>query len=249
MITGGRYCPPVIFILEVRIILYRIDFQHFLTHMIDYFPPEELIHFQYLVISAKISVEGKVGNCAKISMLYPDPELVAAYAESYDKTAFEKAYHDMLDKNATDGVEKRKVTWSESIIAKSIIMPILNHDDVVIICDRVENYIVDAMCSYLKKKFDIDVIDFNELFKTGHVGPYRIDRDALRDRSVDINRAAARDMYRSLESTREGRLKILAGMTKKDKLRKLKDIGINVTKADMGRLDELLVDGWVEDEQ
>lgn len=55
-------------------------------------------------------------------------------------------------------------------------------------------------------------------------------------------------MYRSLESTKDGREKLLSKMRTKDKKRKLKELGITVTSNDTD-LDKLLIDAWVNGDE
>lgn len=226
--------------------LYRIDLQHYLTHAIDYFTSTELLHFQYLILSAKLICAGRISNAAKANMLYPNPEIVASYAETMDQQLFEKEYYEMLDKKENPN---SNVPWSGSVIYRNIINPILGHNDIVIICDRVENYIVDAFCHYLKDRYKIEAVDLNELFKEGHIGAIYIDRDEIEDIAVDIRRATGKDMIRSLESTSEGRLKLLNMMSKKDKVKKLKDLGLSINESDKGQLDALLIDAWVNPDE
>ena len=100
----------------------------------------------------------------------------------------------------------------------------------------------------MKDEYHVETIDLNELFKTGKVGPIRIDYDDIHNRSVDIRRQAGKEMIRSLESTRGGREKLLGMMDSKEKIRKCKDLGIKVTKADIKNIDEILMEAWVEED-
>ncbi len=213
--------------------------------MIDYFSYEELMHFQYLIMSAKIPFGGRIPNGAKAHALWPPPEIAIELADNPNPKIFEKEYHAFLDSSETGG--STNVTWGGGFIYKTFINPYLNHVDILIICDEKEQYITDALCSYLKKNYKLETIDLNQLFKTGHVGEIYIDRNLTRDKAVDIRRAAGNDMIRALEGTREGRLKVLSMMSKKDKLKKLKELGITVTDKDKDRLDALLIDAWVDD--
>lgn len=225
--------------------VYRIDHQHFLTHMIDYMTVDELLHFQYFILSAKMTTQDRADNMAKMNIFYPLPEMVAAYAENPNKTIFEAAYFQFLDEHETPD---SNTSWSEVTIYKTIINPLIEHADIVIICDENENYIVDAFCKYLEK-WHIETIDLNKLFKTGRVGPIHIDRDEIWDAAVDVRRAAGRDLTKSFESSRDGRYKLLRMMSTKEKLKKLKDLGIKVDKTDKKHIDELLIESWVEGEE
>lgn len=222
--------------------IYRIDLQHFLTHAIDYFSRDELSHFQYAIISAKIANNGRELNVTKLNNLYPTPDIVLSYAEYKDKKILEKMYTDLLT------VHDSNDEWIGEIIYKSFVNPLIHHHDVVIICDRTENDYIDILCKHLKKNYEIEVINLNQLFSEGRVGPIYIDRDVIWDKAVDIRRTAGKHQIEAMSSTRDGRMKLLSLWNKKEKIAKLKELGIKVNKGDMKELDKLLIDAWVEDE-
>ena len=67
-------------------------------------------------------------------------------------------------------------------------------------------------------------------------------------KSFDIARDAAREQMRLLSSTKDGRLKLISMMNKKDMIAKLKEIGITVNKSDMKDLEKILIEEWVNNE-
>jgi len=227
--------------------IYRIDIQHYLSHAIDHFTPEDLSHFQYAIISAVIRNGGRVLNVVKINDLYPLPEIVTEYAEHQDKTIMEKMYMDYLRPKKDSDPNSKNIM--ANIFYKSFINPLINHVNIMILCDRKENEYIDVICKVLKKEYMIDVIDLNKLFSEGKVGPIYIDRNEIWDKAVDIRRAAGADEIRALESTSGGRLKLLGMMKKKDKIKKIKELGINITSYDKEDLDSILRDAWVNDEE
>lgn len=227
--------------------IYRIDFQHFLTHAIDHFTRDELTHFQYAIISAKIKNGGRVSNMAKISELFPDPEIVINYSEFKDKKILESMFMDMLHPSKKDNGDNYE--WISGIFYKTFINPLKHHQDIVIICDEVENDYIDVLCKCLKKYYAIEVIDLNELFSKGRVGPIYIDRDEIHNKAVDIARAASKEMIRTMSMTRDGRLKLISKMSKKDKIEKLEELGIKVTAADKDNLDKLLIEEWADNDE
>lgn len=218
--------------------------------MIDYFTLEDLYHFQYAIVSAAIPNQGMLtasdgSNCvvAKISNLYPNSEIITAYAEHHDKKILEKMYIDQLDTSKTGN------DWVGRIILKGFVDPLLNHFDVLIVCKEEENDYIDILCKFLRKKFGIDVIDLNILFKEGHVGPIYIDRKEIRDNIVDIRREAVKLERESMESTRDGRLKLIMNvMRKKDKIKKLNELGIRTKDESEEQLNRMLIDAWVDEE-
>lgn len=225
--------------------IYRIDIQHFLNHAIDHFTRDELAHFQYAIISAAVKNGNRAPNVCKISEIYPSPEIVAAYAEYKDKEILEKMYMEELMPS------KHPETGNDPManrVYETFVNPLLKHHDIVIVCDQKENDYIDVFCKYLKKQFEIEVIDLNELFTKGRTGAIYIDRSEIWDRAVDVRRAASKMRYRSLESSHDGKLKLLNMMTKKEKIAKLKELGISVTERDKENLDKLLIDEWVEND-
>lgn len=224
--------------------VYRIDIQHFLTHAIDHFTLRELIHFQYVIISARVKNGRRAANVVKKNDLYPDPEIVEAYASYKDKDILEKMYMDMLCPKKSDTGND---PYANSVYA-TFVNPLIKHFDLVILCDESENPYIDIFCKYLKKSFEIEVIDLNELFTKGRVGKIYIDREAIWDKAVDVRRSSVKETIRSLESTRDGKLKLLGMMTKKSKIKKLKELGINVSDSDKKDLDKILIDEWVDND-
>lgn len=229
--------------------IYKIDLKNYLMHMVDYFPLDDLIHFQYLILSAKITNGGRLSNVSKISGLYPLPEDIATYIEYKDKDMFEKMYFDFLDPDEEDKIRMRNggSYFIYNLIYKTFISPLNNHYDILILCDESENYIIDALCKYLKKKFKIEIADLNQLFEKGEIDSIYLDRKEINKNSEDIKKACAVDQYRSYESTVDGRIKLISMMTKKDKINKLKSLGIDPTEEDKKNLDKLLLEIWNEE--
>lgn len=222
--------------------IYRIDMQHFLTHAVDHFTREELTHFQYVIISAKVRNQNRTNNVVKMNNLYPDPDIVIAYNDYKDKEILEKMYMEMLcpEKSSTDN------DWVANDMYNLFVNPLMQHTDIVIICDKLENDYIDVIVKYLKKKFEIEVIDLNVLFTKGRIGPIYIDRDEIWNRAVDVRKSSVREMIKSMESTREGKLRLLSKMSKKDKIEKLEELGIKVTEADKKNIDKIIVDAWID---
>lgn len=214
--------------------LFRIDYERFLTHAIDHFTEEELLSFQYVILGS-IPNGAKCLNVAKVNDLYPNTEIQAAYIEGIDKSVLKKIYFRQLDEY-------------RNLIYMMILAPIITkHFNTVIICYKNENDYVDILVEYLKEKFSLDCIDLNELFSKGRVGAIYIDRKELYNNIVDIRIDVAKERYKSLSSTSEGRLKLLDMMDAKSKIKKLKELGIHVTKGDIKYLDKMLKEAWVED--
>ena len=192
--------------------LYRIDFEHFILHAIDHFTRDELVHLQYLVVSAKVRSNHRATNVVKQSELYPLSEYVIDYASDHDESLLESRMFSEYD---------RIVKEEPQVFYNFILNPLSRHVDIVLMCAKEENFYMDILCKYIKKEFDIEAIDLNELFTKGKVGPLRIDHDAIWDKTVDIRRAAGREALASLEPSSDGRMKIVTELiNRKEKLAK-----------------------------
>lgn len=219
--------------------IYRIDFQHFLLHAIDHFTRDELVHFQYMLISSGVKCNHKVRNVVKCIDLYPRNEVVIDYGSDGDENILEARMFEEYD---------RILKESPDIFYSYFLNMISRHIDVVIVCDKLENIYIDILSRYVKKKFNIEIVDLNKLFTEGRIGPIYLDRDEIWDQTVDIRRAAGRMMLQSLESTQDGRMKMVKEiMSKKQKLEKLRELGVKVRRDDRKNLDQLLIEAWVED--
>ena len=213
----------------------RIDYQNFLTKMIDFFNMDEILSIYYVILSAKVANGGTTTNVSKCSILYPSVKVIEAYASTGDYKLFEEMYSKELKSDESEVVD--------NYIYKIFIKPIQNHANVCIVCDRSENDYAKAFSSYLEEEFAIEVLDLNQLFNTGKVGPLRIDLDEVHDRGVPVSRRAAKREIKTMASTEDGRIKLISMMRKKEKLKRLKQYGIKVTDDDKD-LDSLLQEAW-----
>lgn len=231
--------------MEVNKLIYRIDIQHFITHAIDHFTSDELIACKYVLFSAKITNQGTRLNVTKITDLYPTPSIVTNYAEYQDDKLMEEMYMDFLNPKK----RKKGDEWIENKIYDTFIKPLMNHETTVIVCDKNENIYVDVFCKYLKDRFSIEVIDLNELFIKGHTGPIYLDRTEVHNKSVEVARDVVRKKAAALESTADGREKLFNAMNKKEKIRKLKELGIEINGADKDHIDEILREAWINQDE
>lgn len=220
--------------------IYRIDLHHFLVHAIDHFSFTDLNYFEYAIISAKIKCGLKDSHCQKINNLFPLAETVIAYAETGNPDILEhdlfKLYDDLINNQHSD------------VFYKVFVQNVEKHINVLIVCDEQENPYIDVLCKYLKKKFAIEVIDLNKLFTKGKLDPIHYDYDVIRDKGVDVRRAAKKQAEENLATTRDGRLELVRGWDKDRKIKQCKKIGLRVRKSISEReLDQILIDAWVED--
>lgn len=226
--------------------LYRINYKNFLMYAIDYFTRDELAGINYIIISAKVANNGKAVNVLKNNSLYPTIEASEVYDSTKDLDILEKMYRDTLfsDENIEAGYVNDD-SWGYASLYK-IIHPVLQNKPVMLICDSESNEdaYIDVICRILKKEFSLDVIDLNQLFTTGHVGPYRIDLDKIHDKSVKIARSITQQAIKDKASTREGRMELISQMSKKEKLKHLKKFGTKLSEREMQNIDQILLEEW-----
>lgn len=220
--------------------LYRIDIQHFLTHMIDYFSFDELTSAQYLIISAAVMNQHKQKNVVKCPDLYPTTEIVKTYAETGDKKLMEKMFMELLK-------PEKGSDWENNVIYRFILDPLDHHFNIIIICDEKENDFIDVIAKYLKKSFSIETINLNELFIKGKLGPITIDREKIRNKTVDVRINALKEEQKRFSATRDGRLHLISLMTTKEKKKKLKELGVNLEFEDKKNYEKLLVEVWADE--
>ena len=226
--------------------IYRIDIQHFLGEMIDHFSYDDLMSMQYCIISAAIPNGGRMANVVKMSDLYPTVEATIAWADTHDKELLKQMYIDELTKK----LDNRETNPFLTSMYQCFVKPLLDHYNVLIICDELENPYIDLLAEYVKKEFAIEIIDLNELFKTGRVGPIYIDRKEIRNKAVDIRRGAVRDEVRTLASSVDGKRMLISKMSKKKKLKELERYGIKIHPGDDDDIDQILLEEWcAEDNQ
>ena len=223
--------------------IYRIDIQHFLGEMIDHFSYDDLTNMQYCIISAVVPNGGKVTNVVRMNDLYPPMEATIAYADTNDTDLLYQMYIGELTKKT----ENRETNPFLSSVYQCFVKPLLDHYNILIVCDELENPYIDCLTKYLKKELSIEVVDLNELFKTGRVGSIYIDRKEIRNKAVDIRRGAVRDQVKSMSSTVDGKRILISKMSKKKKLKELERYGIKVQPDDED-IDQLLLEEWCEED-
>lgn len=223
--------------------LYRIDYDKFLLHMIDHFTREELLHMQYLIISAVIRNAGHVPNVVKCNELYPSADVVSETYGTHDMDVLRRAY--MSELKSKDPIVNFNM---RSIYYRFILNPIDLHHDVCIICDKNENMYIDILCEFLKDEFGLDTINLNTLFTKGRVGSIYIDWTEVHNNVVDINRAVTKEMRDSLTTSRDGRTKLVYNiMNKKEKIKLLDEYGITPTSTKNEDLNEMLKEVYIDE--
>lgn len=216
--------------------LFRINNKNFLLHMIDYFTNDELLNFQYAILSAGIAVHGsEKENVVKYPLIYPSHEIADRFLDDQDTDLLRRTYRGEL-KSIID------------MIFVNFVKPIVEfHHNILFVNLEKEDVYTDILVEFIREQLGLPCIDLNELFMTGETELFRIDRRELHDRNVKLSRGIAKRELMGFESTDDGKLHLIRNvMTEKQKLAKLKELDVGKLKeSDLDRLDELLIGAWL----
>jgi len=207
--------------------------------MIDYFTKNELLHFQYVLLG-KVTNNGKLESVGNCNLLYPSVDVIDIYEEGNIKAA-KKMYREYLfPKNENKN-------WIYPLLNETFINTLtLHHDVILMYTDDVKPYI-DFLMEFLYDELKLEFLDLNKLFEEGKVGPLYLDLKALQKKIRPMIREEQERKNALVASTEQGRNNLLSKMNTQDKIKKLKELGIKVSKDDIKekKLDKLLHDAWV----
>lgn len=221
--------------------IYRIDLQHFLVHAIDHLEFVDINYAIFVVISAKINVGLKDTRCQKPSILYPNPETVLRFDESQNM--------DVLEREMFDYYDNLVIRGKDTTFYDYFVHTMEEHNNVIIVCDKIENPYVDVLAKYLKKRFAIEVIDLNKMFTDGYIDPVRYDYNKIQKKGQGIRELKEADRMKSLACTPDGRMELLREWNKSTKLKLCKALKLRVRKSiDDKILDDILIDAWVNED-
>lgn len=212
--------------------LYRINFEHFLSHMIDHFTRGEILSFYYIIIGAGVKNTNKVENVLKPTWSYPNNSIIDHYWQTKDRERFIKDYLEELDLN-------------KDSVHSYIVKPIINRRNVILVSKKAEDIITDGFVLYLKKTFKIDCIDLNELFSKGSVGEIQYDFDLIHKESQKVFDEEEKIWRKSQLETEAGRANLFLNMTDKEKIKKVKELGYNPSKLSSQDINQIINEEWV----
>ena len=229
--------------------LYRIDYDHFLLHMIDHFTYDELMHMYYVIISSKIMNGNRSDHVTKCGQVYPPYGLLNDWYTNQNLESFQRGYRQFLDDFTLSPIDRyvdtgEDLSEMDTFLWRYFIAPLKAHQDIMFVCDKDENMILDILFEYVHDKTEIEVIDLNKLFTDGQIGPLYLDWDEIHDKGVRIGRAAVREGLESQKRTKDGRDHLLKVLSDEEKKRELKLLGYTVKKSDRKDLTKLLGDAW-----
>lgn len=233
--------------------LFRIDYDHFLLHMIDHFTYDELVNMYYVMITSKLNNVGREpGRVTKCSAVYPPYGILNEWLETNNDEVFKRGYLKYLNSFDSNPIDHYIDTGEETsdmdtFLMKYIIAPFKAHQNVVFICAKEENLILDILFEFVKEHTSVEVIDLNKLFTDGEIGPIYIDRKLVHDKGVEIGKGAKRDGIKSLMRSKGGRDKLANELPDDRKIEELKKLGYTLTKYDITDSDSLsamLMEAW-----
>ena len=214
--------------------LFRIDYEHFLTHFIDYFTRNEILSFKYLIISAAIINTNKMENVSKCAWLYPSSEVIENYTFYKDDEIFKKEFYDELKSTS-------------HMVNQYIVEPLVEKYNLILICRKQENTIIDTLVHYLKEEYCIDCIDLNKLFSTGSIGEISYDFDKIKEAFNKSHDENMKEHDKELAKSEAGRASLLMRMPLKERVKKLKELGYNPDKIPKEEIEQILINDWVKD--
>ena len=212
--------------------LYNITWENYLLHLIDHCSKEELLSFKYVIVSGYVFNGNRMENVTKSMPLYPLPELLSEF-KSLPRASFEAHYHEMLREQFHD-------------IHLIIMDPITSHHNVLIVWSKKEEEYLYPLLTFLKNEFNLPSINLNQLFERGYIDPIEFDLEKISEAYKPRMRKLIQEQNDIISKTSEGRRNLLSKMSNKEKKRKLKSLGIKFNDND--NLDNLLIEGWVNDE-
>lgn len=224
--------------------LYRISYENYLLHMLDFFEKDDLVNMNYAIISSGIRNQGtfssdnstNMGKAISIAQLYPSSTIIAEYIDFPE--IFEKEYISELKE-------------SENLIYMTLVSNILynRHNIILLYRDR-ESMYIDILSAFIYKKFRLPCVNLDELFIEGKTDVYGYHRKRVIDRAENIKLNAIKEINQSMSKTEAGRVSLLSRMNKDDKLKKLKELGIKIPKnSSDDKITELLKEEWCSEEE
>jgi len=219
--------------------LFRINYKNFLIHMIDYFTREELLNIHYLIIgSTKMPHQRLSIQVVRAPAdMYPTVDILNDLFTYGNEALFRKEYY-------------RELRQSRNTLFVNIIQPILKYNhNILLIGMEYEDIHTDVITEYLEKEFNLPCTDLNRLFLEGETDIFYIDKKDVQKKTKEILQEVLQEQFKSLESSAIGREKLIGRMSKREKIKKLEELGVKVQKSDYENLDELLVEvgAWTRD--
>lgn len=232
--------------------LYRIKYKNFLLYMIDYLTREELLHCQYVLVTFNVGHQGMVNNVARVSVLYPNSDIIIDFADDHDEEKAKRAYAAYMfppkdGKVNPDDSQFTDPNWFYKTFYRYFVTPSKQHHSVVLIYDdNIEMY-MEVLCDLAKKKFGAEFLNLNDLFEKGRTGPIYLDMKEVHHKVREKVKKILVKEDKCNEATEEGRSKLVAEMTLSEKIKKLKSLGVKLSKDDLNeeKLNSLLYEAWV----
>lgn len=217
--------------------IYIVSHEKFLMHMIDYFTRDELSYLEYRIISAGMIAGNNLLSVASANALFPSFENQNIWIDTQNLDALKQGFYEDLD-------------LEYNTLYHSIVEPFSEHLDVVLLTTDQEYVYLKILAEYVRERFKIPVIDLNRLFDKGEVDPIKWNPKRIRDSILKLQRKIKEASDDSMASTASGRLNLLDHMNRKERIKKLIQIGVDVDAHESDEvIQELLMEAWVKDDE
>nr|DAN39850.1 MAG TPA: hypothetical protein [Caudoviricetes sp.] len=217
--------------------IYMVSHEKFLMHMIDYFTRDELSYLEYRVISAGMVSGNNVLSVVSANALFPSFENQNLWIETNNRDALKKGFYEDLD-------------LEYNTLYHSVIEPFAEHMDVVLITTEQEFVYLEILAEYLLERYKLPIINLNQLFGQGEIDPMKWNPKRIMDGIRRIQRKIKEANQDSMSSTPSGRLTLMNHMDRKERIKKLIQIGVDVDAHESDEvIQELLMEAWVKDDE
>lgn len=212
--------------------------------MIDWFDYPIMTSIYWVVLSYEIGWTGRNNKVWKPSSdnggIFPPGSIIDYYDETRDYATSKKMYWDYLMKRENE----LDIPCAVADIYKHVIAPTKHHCNVCIVYTEPETWVCDALGEFIKDKFAVEMVDLDHLFKHGWVKGFYLDLELIREKSSEIELTSKLlDIHDKIQ-TSSGRAELMSKMSKKEKIKLLKDLGIKASKSD--DVDRMLTEAWVQ---
>lgn len=191
--------------------------KEFLKHFIKLVNNEDVLSYQYVLISNSLKSDGSKENVCKFNALYPSPRTVSQWLSEHDEEEFVERYYAEVDECRTTLIATLDCALSQNI-------------DVIFITGVEEARKIpymDVIASYIYTEFGVPVYNFKNL-RTGKEDWVEWDQDEARERihklckrlkdDIDLDRLNNHDRNEHLKTLNKKELRkavLEIGMSKK----------------------------------
>ena len=199
----------------------------FINDFITTVDTEDVLRYQYVVISSGVKADKSLENVMKMSMLMPPDRTCSDYMNSDDEEAFFTDYYEYLLSDKT-----------YSVMCALMIKESAESGDVIIIYGPNENNQIPYMKvleDFFMNEFGYPLCDFAKLIR-GKIEEPKFDEKRCLKKANKIIKRSKEDALKSDCSTPDQRWKYISGLSKKELRKLVKKTGFTcdgLSKSDM----------------